>query len=102
MTTSEIGVPSVTKLIETLDSYVPEPERPVDGAFLMPIEDVFTISGRGTVVTGRIEDGIVNTGDPLRNCWYSKIQLHTTCTGVEMFRKSLRRRKSWRKLWSSY
>ena len=52
---SEIGVPSVTKLIETLDSYVPEPERPVDGAFLMPIEDVFTISGRGTVVTGRIE-----------------------------------------------
>ena len=63
--TSDIGVPSVQKLIETLDSYVPEPERPVDGDFLMPIEDVFTISGRGTVVTGRIETGVVNTGDPL-------------------------------------
>ena len=58
--TSDIGVPSVQKLIETLDTYVPEPERPVDGNFLMPIEDVFTISGRGTVVTGRIETGIVN------------------------------------------
>ena len=86
--TSEIGVPSVTKLIETLDSYVPEPERPVDLPFLMPIEDVFTISGRGTVVTGRIETGVVNTGDPLEIIGI-KDTTSTTCTGVEMFRKSL-------------
>tara|TARA_B100001250_G_scaffold41936_1_gene33164 strand:+ start:50 stop:1240 length:1191 start_codon:yes stop_codon:yes gene_type:complete len=86
--TSEIGVPSVQKLIETLDTYVPEPERPVDGDFLMPIEDVFTISGRGTVVTGRIETGIVNTGDPLEIVGI-KETTETTCTGVEMFRKSL-------------
>ena len=86
--TSEIGVPSVQKLIETLDTYVPEPERPVDGAFLMPIEDVFTISGRGTVVTGRIETGIVNTGDALEIVGI-KETTDTTCTGVEMFRKSL-------------
>ena len=86
--TSDIGVPAVTKLIETLDSYVPEPERPVDGAFLMPIEDVFTISGRGTVVTGRIETGVVNTGDPLEIVGI-KDTTQTTCTGVEMFRKSL-------------
>ena len=86
--TSDIGVPSVQKLIETLDSYVPEPERPVDGDFLMPIEDVFTISGRGTVVTGRIETGIVNTGDPLEIVGI-KDTTETTCTGVEMFRKSL-------------
>ena len=85
---SEIGVPSVTKLIETLDSYVQEPVRPVDGSFLMPIEDVFTISGRGTVVTGRIETGIVNTGDPLEIIGI-KETTSTTCTGVEMFRKSL-------------
>ena len=86
--TSDIGVPAVTKLIETLDTYVPEPERPVDGAFLMPIEDVFTISGRGTVVTGRIETGIVNTGDSLEIVGI-KDTTQTTCTGVEMFRKSL-------------
>ena len=86
--TSDIGVPSVQKLIETLDSYVPEPERPVDGNFLMPIEDVFTISGRGTVVTGRIETGIVNTGDALEIVGI-KETTETTCTGVEMFRKSL-------------
>ena len=86
--TSEIGVPSVHKLIETLDTYVPEPERPVDGNFLMPIEDVFTISGRGTVVTGRIETGVVNTGDPLEIVGI-KETTETTCTGVEMFRKSL-------------
>ena len=86
--TSEIGVPSVQKLIETLDTYVPEPERPVDGALLMPIEDVFTISGRGTVVTGRIETGIVNTGDPLEIVGIKDTST-TTCTGVEMFRKSL-------------
>ena len=86
--TSEIGVPSVTKLIETLDSYVPEPDRPVDLPFLMPIEDVFTISGRGTVVTGRIVTGVVNTGDPLEIIGI-KDTTSTTCTGVEMFRKSL-------------
>jgi elongation factor Tu len=86
--TSDIGVPSVQKLIETLDTYVPEPERPVDGNFLMPIEDVFTISGRGTVVTGRIETGIVNTGDSLEIVGI-KETTDTTCTGVEMFRKSL-------------
>jgi elongation factor Tu len=86
--TSDIGVPSVQKLIETLDTYVPEPERPVYGNFLMPIEDVFTISGRGTVVTGRIETGIVNTGDPLEIVGI-KETTDTTCTGVEMFRKSL-------------
>ncbi len=86
--TSDIGVPSVQKLIETLDTYVPEPERPVDGDFLMPIEDVFTISGRGTVVTGRIETGIVNTNDPLEIVGI-KETTSTTCTGVEMFRKSL-------------
>ena len=85
---SDIGVPSVQKLIETLDTYVPEPERPVDGNFLMPIEDVFTISGRGTVVTGRFETGIVNTGDPLEIVGI-KETTDTTCTGVEMFRKSL-------------
>ena len=86
--TSDIGVPSVQKLIETLDTYVPEPERPVDGDFLMPIEDVFTISGRGTVVTGRIETGVVNTGDPLEIVGIKETS-STTCTGVEMFRKSL-------------
>ena len=86
--TSDIGVPSVQKLIETLDTYVPEPERPVDGDFLMPIEDVFTISGRGTVVTGRIETGVVNTGDPLEIVGIKETST-TTCTGVEMFRKSL-------------
>ena len=86
--TSDIGVPSVQKLIETLDTYVPEPERPVDGNFLMPIEDVFTISGRGTVVTGRIETGIVNTGDALEIVGIKETS-ETTCTGVEMFRKSL-------------
>ena len=86
--TSDICVPSVQKLIETLDTYVPEPERPVDGNFLMPIEDVFTISGRGTVVTGRIETGIVNTGDALEIVGIKETS-ETTCTGVEMFRKSL-------------
>ena len=87
--TSEIGVDAVKKLVETLDTYVPEPERAVDLPFLMPIEDVFTISGRGTVVTGRIERGIVNTGDPLEIVGISEATTDTTCTGVEMFRKSL-------------
>ena len=87
--TSEIGVDSVKKLVETLDTYVPEPERAIDQPFLMPIEDVFTISGRGTVVTGRIERGVVNTGDSLEIIGIAAETTSTTCTGVEMFRKSL-------------
>jgi len=86
--TSDIGVPAVTKLIEALDSFVPEPAREIEKPFLMPVEDVFTISGRGTVVTGRIEQGIVKTGDPLEIVGISDTT-KTTCTGVEMFRKSL-------------
>ncbi len=85
---SEIGVPSIIKLVETMDSYFPEPERAIDGAFLMPIEDVFSISGRGTVVTGRIERGIVKVGDELEIVGIHPT-LKTTCTGVEMFRKLL-------------
>jgi len=86
--TSDIGVPSVVKLVEALDAYVPVPERPVDGAFLMPIEDVFSISGRGTVVTGRIERGIVRVGDEIEIVGI-RPTTKTTCTGVEMFRKLL-------------
>ena len=86
--TSEIGVSAVQKLVEELDVYVPEPERDVDKPYLMPIEDVFTISGRGTVVTGRIESGIVKTGDALEIVGINDTTA-TTCTGVEMFRKSL-------------
>jgi elongation factor Tu len=86
--TSDIGVPSVTKLVETLDSYIPIPERDVDQPFLMPIEDVFSISGRGTVVTGRIERGIVKVGDEMEIVGIKETQ-KTTCTGVEMFRKLL-------------
>ena len=86
--TSEIGVEAVQKLIEALDSYVPEPKREIEKPYLMPVEDVFTISGRGTVVTGRIESGIVKTGDALEIVGISETT-STTCTGVEMFRKSL-------------
>ena len=86
--TSEIGVPSVMRLVEALDTYVPEPERAIDGAFLMPVEDVFSISGRGTVVTGRIERGIVKVGEELEIIGIRATQ-KTTCTGVEMFRKLL-------------
>jgi elongation factor Tu len=86
--TSDIGMPAVQKLIETLDEYIPEPERAIDQAFLMPIEDVFSISGRGTVVTGRIERGIVNVGDEIEIVGI-KDTTKTTCTGVEMFRKLL-------------
>ena len=86
--TSEIGVSAVQKLVEELDVYVPEPERDIDKPFLLPIEDVFTISGRGTVVTGRIESGIVKTGDALEIVGINDTTT-TTCTGVEMFRKSL-------------
>jgi elongation factor Tu len=85
---SDIGIPAVQKLIEALDSFVPEPKREIEKAFLMPVEDVFTISGRGTVVTGRIEQGIVKTGDPIEIVGISDTT-KTTCTGVEMFRKSL-------------
>ena len=85
---SDIGVPAVTKLIEALDSFVEEPKREIEKPFLMPVEDVFTISGRGTVVTGRIEQGIVKTGDPIEIVGISDTT-KTTCTGVEMFRKSL-------------
>jgi elongation factor Tu len=86
--TSELGTPSIEKLVEALDAYVPLPERPVDGAFLMPIEDVFSISGRGTVVTGRIERGIVKVGDEIEIVGIRPTS-KTTCTGVEMFRKLL-------------
>ena len=81
-------VESVVELVKSLDSYFPEPERPIDKPFLMPIEDVFTISGRGTVVTGRVERGIVKTGDELEIVGI-KDTSKTTCTGVEMFRKTL-------------
>jgi elongation factor Tu len=86
--TSDIGVPSIVKLVEAIDSYIPQPERPIDGAFLMPVEDVFSISGRGTVVTGRIERGIVKVGDEIEIVGIKPNQ-KTTCTGVEMFRKLL-------------
>jgi len=86
--TSDIGVPSVVKLVEALDSYIPEPERAVDGAFLMPIEDVFSISGRGTVVTGRVERGIIKVGQEVEIVGI-RPTIVTTCTGVEMFRKLL-------------
>jgi elongation factor Tu len=86
--TSDIGVPSIQKLVEALDSYIPTPKRDTDKAFLMPIEDVFSISGRGTVVTGRIERGVVNVGDEIEIVGIKDTQL-TTCTGVEMFRKLL-------------
>ncbi len=86
--TSEIGVESVKKLVAALDEYIPEPERPVDQPFLMPIEDVFSISGRGTVVTGRIARGIVKVGDDVAIVGIRDTQ-QTTCTGVEMFRKLL-------------
>jgi elongation factor Tu len=86
--TSDIGVPSIQKLVDALDSYIPTPKRDTDKSFLMPIEDVFSISGRGTVVTGRIERGVVNVGDEIEIVGIKDTQL-TTCTGVEMFRKLL-------------
>jgi len=85
---SDIGVPSIEKLLEALDAYIPVPDRPVDQPFLMPIEDVFSISGRGTVVTGRIERGMVKVGDEIEIVGI-KDTAKTTCTGVEMFRKLL-------------
>jgi elongation factor Tu len=86
--TSDIGVPSIEKLVAALDSYIPEPVRAIDGAFLMPIEDVFSISGRGTVVTGRVERGIVKVGDEVEIVGI-RPTTKTTVTGVEMFRKLL-------------
>ena len=85
---SEQGEGSIVQLAEALDSYIPEPERAVDGAFLMPIEDVFSISGRGTVVTGRVERGIVKVGEEIEIVGIRDTE-KTTCTGVEMFRKLL-------------
>jgi elongation factor Tu len=85
---SEIGEPSIDKLVSIMDEYIPEPERAIEGAFLMPIEDVFSISGRGTVVTGRIERGIVKVGDEVEIVGIRPTS-KTTCTGVEMFRKLL-------------
>jgi len=86
--TSEIGVPSILKLVDALDSYIPTPERDTDKDFIMPIEDVFSISGRGTVVTGRIEAGVVHVNDEIEIVGIKATQT-TTCTGVEMFRKLL-------------
>ncbi len=88
--TSPIGAPAILELMAAVDSYIPTPERAVDKTFLMPIEDVFSISGRGTVVTGRIESGVVNVGDELEIVGV-KDTTKTTCTGVEMFRKLLDR-----------
>jgi len=85
---SEIGIPSIMKLVEVMDDYIPIPERPIDQPFLLPIEDVFSISGRGTVVTGRVERGIVKVGEELEIVGL-KPTTKTICTGVEMFRKLL-------------
>src|SRR5512134_2795611 len=84
----ELGEQSIMQLADALDSYIPTPERAIDGAFLMPVEDVFSISGRGTVVTGRIERGIVKVGDEIEIVGI-RPTMKTTCTGVEMFRKLL-------------
>jgi len=86
--TSDIGEPSIFKLADALDSYIPMPERAVDKPFLMPVEDVFSISGRGTVVTGRVERGIIKVGEEIEIVGI-KPTVKTTCTGVEMFRKLL-------------
>lgn len=86
--TSDIGVPAIEKLVDTLDAYIPEPVRNIDKSFLLPIEDVFSISGRGTVVTGRVESGIVKVGEEVEIVGIHDTQ-KTICTGVEMFRKLL-------------
>jgi len=88
--TSDIGVPSVVRLVDAMDSYIPQPERAIDQPFLMPVEDVFSISGRGTVITGRIERGVVKVGEEIEIVGIRDTQT-TTCTGVEMFRKLLDR-----------
>jgi elongation factor Tu len=84
----ELGEGSILKLADALDTYIPQPERAIDGAFLMPVEDVFSISGRGTVVTGRVERGIIKVGEEIEIVGIAPTQ-KTTCTGVEMFRKLL-------------
>ncbi|MCY4641981.1 MAG: elongation factor Tu [Gammaproteobacteria bacterium] len=86
--TSETGIPSVIKLVEQMDAFVPEPERAIDGDFIMPVEDVFSISGRGTVVTGRVERGVVKVSDEIEIVGIRETAT-TICTGVEMFRKLL-------------
>ena len=86
--TSEIGIPSIEKLVDTMDVYIPEPVRNIDKSFLLPIEDVFSISGRGTVVTGRVESGIVKVGEEVEIIGI-RDTVKSTCTGVEMFRKLL-------------
>jgi elongation factor Tu len=86
--TSELGVPSVEKLVQALDDYIPLPERAIDRPFLMPIEDVFSIAGRGTVVTGRVERGVIKVGEEVEIVGI-RPTTKTTCTGVEMFRKLL-------------
>jgi len=85
---SDIGIPSIKKLVEAMDSFIPEPKRDTDKPFLLPIEDVFSISGRGTVVTGRVERGVVKVGEEIEIVGIKETQ-KTTCTGVEMFRKLL-------------
>src|SRR5205814_1031202 len=85
---SELGEACINRLAEALDSYIPTPKRLIDGPFLMPVEDVFSISGRGTVVTGRVERGVVKVGEELEIVGL-KPTLKTVCTGVEMFRKLL-------------
>ena len=86
--TSEIGIPSILKLVDEMDSYFPEPQRDTDKPFLLPIEDVFSISGRGTVVTGRVERGVIKVGEEIEIVGIKETH-KTTCTGVEMFRKLL-------------
>ncbi|WP_035896194.1 elongation factor Tu, partial [Legionella oakridgensis] len=86
--TSDIGMAAIEKLVETMDSYIPEPVRNIDKSFLLPIEDVFSISGRGTVVTGRVESGIIKVGEEVEIVGI-RDTVKTTCTGVEMFRKLL-------------
>jgi elongation factor Tu len=85
---SDIGEPSVWKLADALDNYIPEPKRAIDGPFLMPIEDVFSISGRGTVITGRVERGVIKVGEEVEIVGLRET-MKTVCTGVEMFRKLL-------------
>ena len=86
--TGPMGEEAIMQLADALDTYIPEPERAIDGAFLMPVEDVFSISGRGTVVTGRVERGIIKVGEEIEIVGI-KDTVKTTCTGVEMFRKLL-------------
>jgi len=86
--TSEMGEGAIMKLADALDSYIPQPERAIEGAFLMPVEDVFSISGRGTVVTGRVERGVIKVGEEIEIVGITDT-VKTTCTGVEMFRKLL-------------